>query len=319
MHATSTPGLPLVSIVVPCFNQADYLAAAIESVLSQDYPTVELIVLDDGSTDATREVLQRYAGRFRFESHPNIGQAATLNKGWRMAKGGILSYLAADDIFAAHAVSASVRALLAHPDVVMTYGDFNLVDPSSRFIRRVRTPAFDYRTLAVDLVCLPGPGVFFRRAAFEAAGPWNTSLRQIPDFEYWLRLGLQGPFLHLPEVLASYRVHDDSPSFAPVSEARAEEPVAAISAFFSSHALPMNLTEERPRALSNAHVLTARLHLRAARFGAGFRHLRDAFRLWPANFLRWRTLRLLGNAVVNRVGHKIFWQLNRLRVAATRR
>jgi glycosyltransferase involved in cell wall biosynthesis len=312
-------GVPLVSVVVPAYNQADYLGAAIESVLSQDYPSVELIVLDDGSTDATREVLQCYAGRFRFESHSNIGQAATLNKGWRMAKGGILSYLAADDTLAVHAVSKSVRALLAHPDVVMTYGDFNLIDPSSRFIRRVRTPAFDYRMLAVDLVCLPGPGVFFRRAAFEAAGPWNATLRQIPDFEYWLRLGLQGPFLHVPEVLASYRVHDDSPSFGPVSEARAEEPVSAISAFFSSHALPANLAAERPHALSNAHVLTARLHLRAVRFGAGFRHLREAFRLWPANFLRWRTLRLLGNAVVNRMGHKIFWQLNRLRVAATRR
>jgi glycosyltransferase involved in cell wall biosynthesis len=135
---------PLVSVVVPAYNQADYLAAAIESVLSQDYPAVELIVLNDGSTDATREVLQHYAGRFYFESHTNIGQAATLNKGWRMAKGGILSYLAADDTLAPHAVSASVRALLAHPDVVMTYGDFNLIDPSSRFIRRVQdrgTPA----------------------------------------------------------------------------------------------------------------------------------------------------------------------------------
>jgi glycosyltransferase involved in cell wall biosynthesis len=318
MRAAPTSNLPLASIVVPCFNQADYLAAAIESALSQDYPNLELIVLDDGSTDATREVLQCYAGRFHFESHPNIGQAATLNKGWRIAKGGILSYLAADDTLAPHAVSTSVRALLAHSDVVMVYGDFNLIDPSSRFIRRVRAPEYDYRALAVDLVCLPGPGVFFRRAAFDAAGPWNSSLRQIPDFEYWLRLGLQGPFLHLPEVLASYRVHDDSPSFAPVSEARAEEPVAAISTFYSSHALPVNLAVERPHALSNAHVLTARLHLRAARFGAGFSHLRDAFRLWPANFLRLRTLRLLANAIVNRFGHKMFWRLNRLRIATSR-
>jgi glycosyltransferase involved in cell wall biosynthesis len=310
---------PLVSVVIPAYNQADYLAAAIESVLSQDYPSVELIVLDDGSTDTTREVLQRYAGRFHFESHANSGQAATLNRGWRMAQGGILSYLAADDTLSPQAVSKSVRALLAHPEIVMAYGDFALIDPSSRFIRRVRAPDYDYRTLAIDLVCLPGPGVFLRRAALEAAGEWNSSLNQIPDFEYWLRLGLQGPFLHVPEVLASYRVHDDSPSFAPVSAARAEEPVSVVSAFFASARLPAAIAADQFRAVSNAHVLTARLHLRSARFGPGISHLREAFRLWPANFLRWRTFRLLVNAIVNRVGHKLFRRLNRLRIATNRR
>ncbi|MCC6611319.1 MAG: glycosyltransferase [Burkholderiales bacterium] len=318
MRPAAASDLPLVSIVVPAYNQGAYLLEAVESALLQDYPRVELIVLDDGSTDATREVLQRFAGRFRFESHPNIGQAATLNKGWRMAKGSILSYLAADDKLVRTAVSTSVSALLEHPDVVMTYGDFDLIDPQSRFIRRVRTPAHDYRRLAVDLVCAPGPGVFFRRTAFEAAGPWNEKLCQIPDFEYWLRLGLQGPFHHIPEVLASYRVHDDSPSFAPVSAARAEEPVTAISAFFASAKLPETIAIRRNHAISNAHVLSARLHLRAARFGVGIGHLYDAFRIWPANLLRWRTIRLLLNTAVNRVGHKLFWRLNRLRVAADR-
>jgi hypothetical protein len=201
----------------------------------------------------------------------------------------------------------------------MTYGDFDLIDPSSRFIRRVRAPEYDYHALAVDLICLPGPGVFIRRAALEASGPWNAKLRQIPDFEYWLRLGLQGPFLHVPEVLASYRVHDNSPSFSPVSAARAEEPVVAISEFYASASLPEDIAAKRHHALSNAHVLTARLHLRSARFGAAFHHLRDAFRLWPANFARWRTLRLLVNAVVNQTGHRLFWHLNRLRVAVNRR
>lgn len=319
MRAAATPDAPLVSVVIAVHNQAAYLAEAIDSVLSQDYPGIELIVLDDGSTDGALDILQHFAGRLYFESHPNIGQAATLNKGWHMAKGGILSYLAADDKLAPNAVSTSVRALIAHSEFVMVYGDFDLIDPSSRFIRTVRAPEYHYRKLAVDLVCLPGPGAFFRRSAFEAAGPWNVSLRQIPDFEYWLRLGLQGPFLHVPEVLASYRVHDDSASFAPVSSARAEEPAAAISAFFASTSLPASIAIDRLHAVSNAHILSARLHLRAARFGAGLRHLREAFRLWPANFLRWRTVRLLLNAIANRVGHKLFWRLNRLRIATNRR
>ncbi len=148
---------------------------------------------------------------------------------------------------------------------------------------------------------------------------WNGALRQIPDFEYWLRLGLQGPFLRIPEVLARYRVHDESPSFAPVSAARAEEPVAVITAFYASTAIPPALAREKPRAISNAHVLSARLHLRAGRFSAGLGHLREAFRLWPGNFLRVRTVRLILNALVNRAGHRIFWRLNRLRASASKR
>src|SRR5262245_23993524 len=177
---------PLVTIVIPAYNQAEYLPGAIDSVLAQDYPAVELIVLDDGSTDGTPALLQHYAGRCHLESHPNMGQAATLNKGWRMAKGAVLSYLAADDLLAPAAVSRSVAALSERPDAAMTYSDFQLIDPASRFIRRVRAPDYDYRSLAVDLVCAPGPGVFLRREAAEAAGIWNPALRQIPDFEYWL-------------------------------------------------------------------------------------------------------------------------------------
>ena len=75
-----------VSIVIPAYNHARFLGQAIESVLAQTHPQVELIVLDDGSTDGTREVLAKYAGRFHCESQANMGQAATLNKGWAMAR-----------------------------------------------------------------------------------------------------------------------------------------------------------------------------------------------------------------------------------------
>jgi glycosyltransferase involved in cell wall biosynthesis len=310
---------PLVSIVMPVFNQAQYVVEAIESVLAQDYPRIELIVLDDGSTDATPEILRNFGDRCHTESHANIGQAATLNKGWGMACGEILSYLSADDRLDARAVSLSIAALAARPEAVMAYGDFELIDPSSRFIRSVQTMEYDYRKMAVDLFCLPGPGVFFRRSAWAAAGPWDGTLRQIPDFEYWLRLGLQGPFVRVPQVLASYRVHDESQSFLRVSEARAEEPLAVMQRFYERAQLPPELASSRDRAISNSHILSARLHLRAGRWRMGLGHLQGALRLWPGNALRLRTHRLLLNAVVNRVGHKVFWEINRLRRGPIRR
>jgi glycosyltransferase involved in cell wall biosynthesis len=302
---------PLVSIVVPCFNQSSYLRQAIESVLSQDYSRIELIVLDDGSTDDTRAVLAPYAGKFHHETHANMGQARTLNKGWEMSKGELLSYLAADDFLLPGAVLTSVGKLLVNPEIVLTYCDFSVVDPKSNVLRQVRTPEFSYRDLAVRIVCQPGPGVFFRRDAFERTGPWDGLLRQIPDYEYWLRLGLEGAFVRIPEVLAAYRVHDRSQSFAPVGASGAEEIVNVISAHFRSTRLPPEIAGAKPEAMSNAHIIAARLHLRSSRYLAALRHMRRAFVLFPWGYLRLRTWQLLANGLLNRIAYKLLWQFKR--------
>lgn len=303
---------PLVSIVIPCYNQGHYLRQAIKSVLAQDYAPIELIVLDDGSTDDTKTVLAAYAGRFHCESHANRGQAATLNKGWRMSKGEILSYLAADDFLLPGAVGKAVERLVANPEVVLTYCDFNRVDPESRVIWQVRAPEFSYRDLAVGLICQPGPGVFFRRGALERAGFWNESLRHTPDFDCWLRLGLEGTFLRIPEVLAAYRMHGQSQSLAAASPALADEMVKVISAHFRNRRLPPEIAREESEALSNAHVVSARQHLRSGRFFAAWTHMREALRLYPRSCLRLRNWRLLANGLINRIAYKFFGQLNRI-------
>jgi len=303
---------PLVSIVVPCYNQGNYLRQAVESVLSQDYPRVELIVLDDGSNDDTPEVLASYAGRFHYESQANMGQAATLNKGWRMSKGEILSYLAADDFLLPGAVARAVETLVANPEIVLSYCDYNRVDPQSHVIWRVRTQEFSYWNLSVGLVCQPGPGVFFRRDAFERAGFWNETLRHTPDFEYWLRLGLEGGFLRIPEVLAAYRMHASSQSLAAASPQLADEMVRVISSHFRNPKLPTEIARDEPQAMSNAHVVSARQHLRSGRFLAAWAHMRDALRLHPRSYLRARNWRLLLNGLINRIAYRVFWRFNRM-------
>jgi glycosyltransferase involved in cell wall biosynthesis len=303
---------PLVSIVVPCYNQADYLKQAIESVLSQDYPRIELIALDDGSTDDTQTVLAAYAGRFHCESHANMGQAATLNKGWRMSEGEILSYLAADDFLLPGAVRTSVEKLVADPEIVLTYCDFNIVDPKSRVLRQVRTREFSYSDLAVEIICQPGPGVFFRRSAFERAGFWDGLLRQIPDYEYWLRLGLEGAFARIPKILAAYRVHERSQSFAPVSAGGAEEIVNVMSTHFRRTRLPPEIARGKLEAMSNAHIVAARLHLRSSRYLAALKHMKQAFELSPSRYLRFRTWKLLAYGLFNRIAYTLLWHIKRV-------
>jgi len=300
-----------VSIVIPAYNHADFLAEAIDSVLTQDYPDIELIVLDDGSTDGTRSLLERYSGRLYWETQSNMGQSATLNKGWGKARGVIFGKLSADDVLYPGCVRAAVETFEARPETVVTYCDFKLIDPRSRSIRTVQAPEFDYREMVVGFVCAPGPGAFFRRSAFESAGGWDLSLRQMPDHEYWLRLGLLGEFKRIPRTLAAFRVHENSLTFAATPERSAEEPIRILQKYFSLGGVPDTIRGEQPKAISNAFLVSAQLHLRSGRYATAFRHLRSAAALFPANVFRLLLLRRIANALFNRMGHRLLWLLKR--------
>lgn len=303
---------PVVSIVVPSYNHARYLREAIDSILAQDYPTIELIVIDDGSTDGSAEILKSYGTRFHWETQPNQGQVATLNRGWLMSRGEILAYLSADDVLLPRAVTSAVRCLEANPDAVLSYCDFNLIDPDSAVVRRVRAPDFDYRKMVTQMICPPGPGAFFRRSAFEKAGTWHTGFRQMLDYEYWLRLGLHGRFVRIPEVLAAYRVHPGSQSFAANSQIRPEEPIKIMEAYLDGPLLPPELRDARTEALSTAHLHCAHLHFRIGSYRAGLAALRRGIALFPRNLLSPRPLRVAFNIIFNRIGHRALWAVRRL-------
>ncbi len=293
--------LPLVSIVIPAYNHARFLDEAIQSVLAQDYANKELIVLDDGSKDDTAAVLRKYQGLFYFETHSNIGQAATLNKGWRMARGAFLSYLSADDALLPGAVSSAVAHLRPSPDVVLVYPDFNLVDKTGRTLRAVSAPEPDHASMLANCICAPGPGVFFRRAGFEATGGWNVELRQMPDFDYWLRLALCGRFQRIPEVLANFRMHEESQTFGKSDERRCDEPIRIITGFYEANRLSPELTSVRREALASAHVLAAQLHFRAGRFRVGLTRLLRGVRAHPRLLASGRALRAVGHGLLSRV------------------
>jgi len=300
---------PSVSIVIPAYNHGHYVAEAVQSALAQDYPDVEVIVLDDGSTDDTAKVLAGLSGNFLWQRQKNMGQALTLAKGWASSRGDILGYLSADDVLGPTAVSAAIVALEASPSAVAAYPDYLLIDLCSRPVRRVHAPAFDYRHMLRDVVCLPGPGAFFRRSAYQAAGAWNPSLRQMPDYDFWLRLGLLGPFVRIPEPLASFRVHKGSHTYSAASPACAAEPVSIIKNILKNPSLPPNLLADGPTALANAHLTSAQLHLRAGRLRDGLSATRNALILNARAVFSVATLRLLANALFNRLGHQILWRI----------
>ena len=244
---------PLVSIVTPAYNRASYLDETIQSVLEQDYPNIEYIVLDDGSTDNTREVLEKYAGQIIWETHANMGEARTVNKGWSMATGDIVAVVNSDDLLLPGAVSRAVEFMQEHPDVLVAYPDWNCIGPDSEVLGNVSVPEYEYLYMLRRHDCVVGPGAFIRRRAFDLAGMRDPEFKYVADYEYWLRLGLHGPFARIPETLATFRVHPDSASLSKMGPYMAAEHIRVTKKFYSLPNLPPEVLGVRREAFSWAH------------------------------------------------------------------
>lgn len=290
-----------VSIVIPAYNHARFLPRAIESVLAQSHPALELIVLDDGSTDETPRILAGYGARFRWEIQANMGQAATLNKGWAMASGELLGYLSADDLLHPEAVARVAAVLEREPSLAGAYPDFAQIDENSGVLRTIVAPEFRYEDMVLRGVCPPGPGALFRRSAYRQAGGWNPALRRIPDYDFWLRVALTGPLRRVAGVLASYRVHAGAQSFSRVDAARADEYLAVADGLLASPGLPAALRARAAAARANALLMAARLHLMSGRAGTALARAAAALRSDPALLLRPRSYRLLASGMLWRL------------------
>lgn len=251
--------LPLVSIVTPAYNRASYLDETIQSVLEQEYLRIEYIVLDDGSTDNTREVLEKYTGRVTWETQPNTGETRTVNKGWRMARGEIVAVVNSDDPLLPGAVSTVVDFMQSHPDILVAYPNWAFIGPNSEITGYVHLPEYDYLYMLKRHHCIVGPGAFIRRRAFELTGMRDPEFRYVADFEYWLRLGLYGPFGRIPKTLATFRVHPESASVSHKGVAMADEHIRLIQKFYSLPDLPPEVQKVRAEAFSWAHHVAAEM------------------------------------------------------------
>lgn len=187
-----------VSIVTLSFNQARYLERAMRSVLAQDHGDIEYIVVDPGSDDGSRAIIERYRHRLaRVVAEPDDGPADGLNKGFAQASGDIFGYLNADDALLPGAVAAAVRALEARPDVDVVVGHGYIVDGDGRVVRRFRSAPFEPRRFALGAATIMQQSTFFRRAAFEAVGGFNPANRVSWDAELVLGMALAGAKMRL--------------------------------------------------------------------------------------------------------------------------
>lgn len=207
--------LPLVSIITPSYNQAPFLETTMRSVLDQDYPRVEYIVVDGGSTDGSLEIIRRYEEHLAaWVSEPDEGQTDAINKGFSMATGDILAWLNSDDTYQPHAVSEAVAFLEHHPEVGMVYGDTNFIDENGRVLGKFNAQQTSYQRLRRGGVYIPQPASFWRAALWDAVGPLDTSFYFAMDYDLWVRFAKISELRYVPRSWANFRVYGDAKSFA---------------------------------------------------------------------------------------------------------
>lgn len=207
---------PLVSIIIPCYQQAQYLSQAMESALGQTYQNVEVIVVNDGSRDDTEKVAKSYGDKVVYLCQQNKGLASARNAGYAASKGVYIQFLDADDVIYREKLQKQLRMLEADPAMLVAISDYikrRMADGGIQGIFRIK-PSDD---LLSDIACqweksysIPIHAGLFRRSAWIGEAPFDEQLRAREDWAMWVGLAVQtGSFGYVDEVLCEYRIHDE--------------------------------------------------------------------------------------------------------------
>ncbi len=291
--------MTLVSIVIPSFNQVSYLETTLLSVLGQDCPRVETIVMDGGSTDGSVDVIRSYEKRLAYwVSEKDAGQADAINKGMARARGEIVAWLNSDDYYLPGAVRAALRAFERNPDALLVYGNMLAVDERGQTINSFRFKQLTLEDL-LSFQIIGQPAVFMRRAAFERAGGLDLSYHFLLDHHLWIRIAAQGRILHVPQTWAAARYHAEAKNRARASEFGSEA-FRILNEVERDANLASAFANIKRRARASAHRVDARYLLDGDRPAASLAAWTRAFFIYPPVALA--RLNLLGSALLNLVG-----------------
>lgn len=262
---------PKVSIVIPVFNGEDYIIETINSILEQTYDNIECIVVNDGSTDATEELINKLDHRVVKFTTPNRGQSEAINFGFEKSSGDLVGYLSADDLIDNFSIKDLVELIIkenATNEKVVVFGKYRFIDSKGSYINKLSSNfsgGKDYLDYFDNKI---GPGAIFSKQLFDECGGWDSDFKQIPDYVFWLKLLNHARFLQSEKVLSSFRVHDSSQTYAISSVDKANESIVLIDKIKKGEYFLASFADEK-KFFASATVFSACLHIRSGRLTEG--------------------------------------------------
>jgi hypothetical protein len=203
--------LPPLSIIIPTYQQGDYIERTLQSIVSQNYPELQLIVIDGGSTDQTNEIIERYRRHIAiYISEKDDGQSDAIRKGFDLATGDIVTWMNSDDTYTENALMTIGHFFAANPSVRFAYGNRDIINENDEVIGRRRQPDFHPQIMRYCHMIVPQVSAFWQRSLYQESGGVDASLRFCMDFDLFVKMALIAPPAHLPLVLGNFRIHSDS-------------------------------------------------------------------------------------------------------------
>jgi glycosyltransferase involved in cell wall biosynthesis len=244
--------MTMFSIITPVHNCEEFISQTVNSVLKAAGNYIfEYIVIDDGSTDDTSDILINYGSKIRYIRQENLGQSLAISNAIELALGDFLLVVNADDpLITEDLFRDALEILESDEEVVATYPDWQIIDNSGNVVETIQVKEFSIEELVGRFNCLIGPGGIFRREAAQKIGGWDKNFRFVPDYDFWLRMSDLGSFKHVPRVQATWRTHNNSISIGSRGKEMAEERIRVIDNYLSRN--PKLPEEVKRMAIANS-------------------------------------------------------------------
>jgi glycosyltransferase involved in cell wall biosynthesis len=271
-----------ISVIIPAYNQADYLSQAIQSVLGQTNPNVELVVVNDGSTDETPQILSKFQDpRIRVISQPNRGLAAARNTGLRESSAPLIALLDSDDYFLPDKLAIQSEYLLQHPEIGMVGGGIQIVNHAGEILKQIinKPDGLDLQGLLFANPFVPS-SIMIRRQWFGRVGTFDENLRACEDWDMWLRIGYAGClFAWVDYPVIAYRQHQGQMTREP--ERMRKAIFTVLDKFFQQPDIPENIYNLKDEVYAIGYLHSAAYAYHANQFSNGQNYIREAFHYCP--------------------------------------